>query len=546
MRYPPPAPEGVIAAARVLGSGLVCDAALESRPGAGLDRPHGGGATRGAHPGARDDSLMVPRIGLDSALHDPRLAEDAVLAASRLAQVLEATGSLLWTAEPATLRVLSVQGDPGPLFGRPLRTASVPSSSLLDAVHPEDRPHVRQALTEHATWMGGGLACRVVRADGSVRWAHSTITPIVDAAGTLVRIDGISTDITERIERESKLRASRQRLELVLKGANDGWWDWDLLTDDVYLSPRWYAMVGLDAEVHPPTAELLLDRIHPDDRPGVDAVLAMLLTGARASFDLEYRLRHADGHHVPVRSRGVVLQDPDPIRIAGSNVDLTAHKRAEARQAALYRDLQRANADLQRQATIDGLTGVANRRRFDAFLDQVWTRAQVDQLPVGLLLCDVDHFKVFNDHHGHPEGDRCLVAVAGAIAASVRDVGDLVARYGGEEFAIVLPGTLPADVVAVAERIRADLAALALPHPHSPVAPRVTLSIGVACVRPTPDEWAQSLITRADDALLRAKRTGRDRIELDPALAAELDPALAAALAAEPRPLGPAAEATPV
>lgn len=557
----------------------------------------------------------------------------------RLAQVLDAVGGIAWSAEPGTLRLLHLEGDLTRVLGVPSSVVADAAPSLLTVVHPQDRPHVTHAIRE-LTGDPGRLACRIVDAAGVTRWVRSVLFPVTDDAGAVVRIDGVTTDITGSVEREEEqrettgflarinevtrvggweldldtgavtwtrtaraihgapagyrptiedvrdaviddldrarldaalescarrgeqwdlelrlrtgtgeprwvrvlgrrrdepgpprlygaiqdidaqvrarqeLNASRQQLQLVLGASNDGWWDWDLQTDELHLSPRWYAMVGLDPDQHPATPQLLVDRVHPDDRAKVTALMEALASGQRSSFELEFRLEHAAGHAVPVLARAAVLCDPHPVRITGSNVDLSQLKRAEARHAALYRDLQRANIDLQRQARVDALTGVANRRGFDDFLEGVWARAQRGHLPVGLILCDVDHFKRFNDRLGHPEGDRCLTEVASSIRSSVRGVGDLVARYGGEEFAIVLPGTPLDEVVQVAERIRADLAALALPHPDSPVAPHVTLSLGAACLRPHPDEWSQRLITTADDALLLAKRRGRDRIEV--------------------------------
>src|SRR5580693_1674222 len=150
------------------------------------------------------------------------------------------------------------------------------------------------------------------------------------------------------------------------------------------------------------------------------------------------------------------------------------------------------------KARIDGLTQIANRRRFDEYLLQEWSRHIRMQQPLSLLLCDVDHFKLYNDHHGHQAGDECLKSVAKSLTLCYR-AGDLVARYGGEEFAMVLPQTNRAGAVRVAERIRAAVAAAALPHRASPVCGRVTVSVGVASMTPQlhgPD--ARALVEAAD------------------------------------------------
>jgi diguanylate cyclase (GGDEF)-like protein len=171
------------------------------------------------------------------------------------------------------------------------------------------------------------------------------------------------------------------------------------------------------------------------------------------------------------------------------------------------------SAEEGEKARIDGLTQIANRRRFDEYLLQEWQRHIRLQSPLSLLICDVDHFKLYNDHYGHQAGDGCLIEVAGAINRDLR-VGDLAARYGGEEFAVVLPNTDRAGAVQVAERVCASVAAVARPHAASPVCDRVTLSVGVACKTPQREdrEDARALIDEADRNLYAAKRLGRNRV----------------------------------
>jgi diguanylate cyclase (GGDEF)-like protein len=168
------------------------------------------------------------------------------------------------------------------------------------------------------------------------------------------------------------------------------------------------------------------------------------------------------------------------------------------------------------KARIDGLTQIANRRRFDEYLFQEWSRHIRIQQPLSLLVCDVDHFKLYNDSQGHQAGDECLKSVAKAINQCYR-AGDLVARYGGEEFAMVLPQTNRAGAVQVAERVRAAVAAAALPHPASPVCDRVTVSIGVGSTTPSPHAGAdaKALIQQADRHLYSAKKMGRNRVSYE-------------------------------
>jgi diguanylate cyclase (GGDEF)-like protein len=171
------------------------------------------------------------------------------------------------------------------------------------------------------------------------------------------------------------------------------------------------------------------------------------------------------------------------------------------------------SAEEGEKARIDGLTQIANRRRFDEYLAQEWSRHTRTQLPLSLLLMDVDHFKLYNDRYGHQAGDECLRKVAKSIGQCFR-TGDLVARYGGEEFAMVLPQTHLVGAVLVAERVITALAEAAVPHAASVVCDRVTLSIGVACKTPQPDKSSNSrvLVEAADRSLYLSKHRGRNRV----------------------------------
>lgn len=186
----------------------------------------------------------------------------------------------------------------------------------------------------------------------------------------------------------------------------------------------------------------------------------------------------------------------------------------------LYSRLAAANNTLKRMALTDPLTGVANRRAFQATLDQEWRRAGRSQSALSLLMVDVDHFKQFNDRHGHTEGDTCLRAVAGALAGAVHRADDQVARYGGEEFAILLPHCDGAAAARIGQRICDAVAALRIPHGQSSVGPHVTISVGVASLEGFPSSTsphsAKDLVESADRALYAAKAAGRGRISTEP------------------------------
>jgi diguanylate cyclase (GGDEF)-like protein/PAS domain S-box-containing protein len=173
-------------------------------------------------------------------------------------------------------------------------------------------------------------------------------------------------------------------------------------------------------------------------------------------------------------------------------------------------DQKLAEMALQNLATRDSLTGLANRRSLDDKLELEWKCGQRTGASLAFILGDVDHFKCYNDHYGHPKGDECLRAVAGAIGAAVFRPADMTARYGGEEFAIVMPNTDLAGAQAVAERVCRIVRDLAIPHVDSATAPHVTISLGVSALVPTPGNSLDTLIATADAALYRAKDSGRN------------------------------------
>ena len=186
-------------------------------------------------------------------------------------------------------------------------------------------------------------------------------------------------------------------------------------------------------------------------------------------------------------------------------------------QAQLKEELQLANQELERLANLDGLTQIPNRRHFDQKLQQEWLRMQRLQLPLSLILCDVDYFKLYNDYYGHLAGDDCLIQVAQTLYQSVKRAADLVSRYGGEEFAIILPYTDTEGAVSVAERIRKGVLEQQIPHSDSKINQIVTVSLGISTIIPTPTHSPQFLIKLADDALYQAKQNGRNTYFVAPA-----------------------------
>ena len=161
---------------------------------------------------------------------------------------------------------------------------------------------------------------------------------------------------------------------------------------------------------------------------------------------------------------------------------------------------------------VDALTGLANRRRLDETLDTEWRRASRLQTPLAVVIADIDAFKAYNDTLGHPEGDKCLVAVAAVIRNAASRAGDFAARYGGEEFMVLIPGLDRDAATAYAEMLRQACESQAIPHPASPAGLVVTISLGVAVCIPSDNASVAELIADADAALYRAKKEGRNRV----------------------------------
>ncbi|HEX9798741.1 MAG TPA: diguanylate cyclase [Thermoanaerobaculia bacterium] len=176
--------------------------------------------------------------------------------------------------------------------------------------------------------------------------------------------------------------------------------------------------------------------------------------------------------------------------------------------------LSTANAELERLSLVDALTGIANRRRFDAALALEWRRQLRASRSLALVLLDVDCFKAYNDSLGHPAGDACLQRFGALLAGKVKRAGDLAARFGGEEFAVLLHDADLETARSFVEALRGEILHLAIPHPASPVAPVVTASFGAAAAVPTRDDGAEGLVRAADAALYLAKQSGRNRLAL--------------------------------
>ncbi|KQP36283.1 diguanylate cyclase domain-containing protein [Pseudorhodoferax sp. Leaf274] len=318
-----------------------------------------------------------------------------------------------------------------------------------------------------------------------------------------------------RLQERTELNAARaeresaRRLEFGLRGADLGLWEWNLADDTLTVNAREMEMLGYPPTDEPLRAEFWRALLHPDDQVEADRAIAAHLRSETPSYRLEHRYRHRDGHWLWVLTHAMVMQRNargKPLRVVGTHLDISERKRSQI-------ELERMNAQLAALSLTDGLTGVANRRQFDQTLALEWARDLRNHQPLALLMLDVDHFKRYNDHLGHPEGDAALRAVAQVLSACLRTPVEKLMRYGGEEFAVLLVDADAQAGARVAQRCLDAIAQARLPHPDSPLSPWISVSIGVASLVPQPGIAPEQLVMAADAALYRAKQQGRARYE---------------------------------
>jgi diguanylate cyclase (GGDEF)-like protein/PAS domain S-box-containing protein len=295
-----------------------------------------------------------------------------------------------------------------------------------------------------------------------------------------------------------KLRLSEERYALAARAANDGLWDWNLLTDETYFAPRWKEMLGLPETEIRRHVEEWFSRVHPHDLPQLRAAIQAHLDNETPQFQCEYRMTHRDGAWVWMLARGLAVRDPAgrAQRMAGSQTDINARKRAEEK--------------LRHDAQHDTLTNLPNRAVFlDRLARSVGRARRRDDYLFAVLFLDVDRFKLVNDSSGHSAGDRLLIAVARRLESVLRP-GDMVARHGGDEFTILLDHLKDQfDVENIVQRLQRHLSG---PFEIEGQEIVVNASIGItlssiACHDP------EQMLRDADIAMYRAKALGRGRYE---------------------------------
>ena len=276
-----------------------------------------------------------------------------------------------------------------------------------------------------------------------------------------------------------------------------------------YIGPQIEALLGWSPDSWM-TVEDWAMRMHPDDR---EYVVNFCVAQSQAGVDHEadYRALTRDNGYVWIRDVvHVVRSEQGEVEaLIGFMFDISERKKTEEKLLALQKELEALSFK-------DGLTNIANRRRFDASLELEWDSAIRLRQPLSILLFDIDFFKQYNDLYGHVQGDRCLVDIAQTLSLALDGPRDLVARFGGEEFIVLLPGADASVALKVAERCQRLIQKQAIVHAHSPHDQRVTVSVGVGTVVPDEHIKPSQFLEQVDQRLYLAKKNGKNRVEAGP------------------------------
>lgn len=430
----------------------------------------------------------------------------------RTESILNSLDCVVWSVHPDTFETIYINAAARTIYGYAPEAFLSDDTLWFRCIHPDDRALLMADVQTLRHGQKIDREYRILRSDGEMRWVRGQANLVRDDAGQPMRIDGTTQDVTDR----ARLEAERKQAELALRDHQ--------ATQQAILEaiPDLLMQVNRDGYILNLISGGEIDlygHIPPDQRQSVYAnlpadladqrmhyVRRALETGTRQHYE---HAREINGKLHYEESRVVPLSDTETLIIVR---DITNRKQAEASQAELNQKLQLVNAELNRLATVDGLTQIANRRSFDQALDLEWQRARRQQQSIALVLCDIDYFKPYNDNYGHLAGDDCLRQVAQVLNTVVQRPGDMAARYGGEEFVLLLPDTTLSGAIQLVEQVQAAIAAQNLPHAYSKVAPTLTLSFGLVCHCPAIEEHSpRELIHRADLALYQAKAQGRNR-----------------------------------
>lgn len=413
----------------------------------------------------------------------------------------------------------------------------------LALVHPTEKSKcqkIYQLALKNQT--GFNIEHRLLRFDGTYRWMYTTAVRRSNTDDQFVGLIGSCIDITPRKQIEEKLEQQAESNRIVaeitktIHSSLD--LDYVLKTTVAEISQFLQAKkISIIKVAGKDNFKILLESVSTssdnEQSCSLDLAqkqsiiqipdnLARLTAGEVVAMNNQQSSKSCYGLLAPIvvenKLWGVLSVEPysvlkrwhfDAIKLLNQ---VAVQLAIAIHQAELYQQLTIANQELEELSTVDPLTNIANRRKFDRYLAQEWQRLAREKAPLSLIMCDIDYFKLYNDTYGHQAGDRCLKLVAQAISKTIKRPADLVARYGGEEFAVILPNTTVGGAVHLAQQMRLQISSLQIPHINSPLDLYITLSLGVAGFVPTHDTNVKTLIAAADKSLYQAKKLGRDRV----------------------------------
>lgn len=420
---------------------------------------------------------------------------------------------------------------------------------LFQVCFPEDQERLKQAITRGIIQgKSFEIDFKALRKDGLVIYNQARGEAVFNNQGQVIRLFGTVQDITERKQLEELLQSQVQKEEAlnrviqIIRNSLDLSTIFSTAVIDIgellevdqvaitqYLPEQqiWVPVAEYrqNAEMNSLLEQKIPDRENPITFQLKKLKIVQLNNTNICQDEINYSLAQSFPgawlliplHFNSVTWGSLSLLKPQQYSWQESEIEIAreiADQLAMAiYQSELYHQVQAANEELKRLATIDGLTQIANRRRFDEYLNLEWLRLRREKAQLSLILFDIDYFKLYNDTYGHLAGDDCLRQVAIAISEIFRRPADLFARYGGEEFAVILPYTDLLGAIHLAEVIRQRIHSLEITHSQSLVSNHITVSLGVACIIPSADISPQDLINAADQALYTAKQKGRDRVD---------------------------------
>ncbi|MGB3510205.1 MAG: diguanylate cyclase [Microcoleaceae cyanobacterium] len=360
------------------------------------------------------------------------------------------------------------------------------------------------ALKEMSKALQEQRECNLIIKDthknGKVWWNQLSISPVFDTSGKLTHYLGVQTDITEHQEMETALRLSEEKFAEAFRASPDPmvickWREGNLI--DVNNSFCTLSGYTKEEAINQTTIDL---RIWANLQDHYQITKMLTVIGRVSNQEINFRSKSGKIITILLSAEIIHIANEACVLVVGK--DIRYRKRIEAEMAI-------ANQELERLASIDCLTQIANRRKFERYLYQEWQRLKRERLPLAMIMCDVDYFKRYNDTYGHQAGDHCLKKVAQAISRATKRPADLVARYGGEEFAVILPNTKIEGAIHVAQLIQEEIERLEIIHLSSDVSKYITLSMGVASIVPTEKLSREILVAAADKGLYEAKKEGR-------------------------------------